>query len=158
MICDNIGVNEAGHLTFAGVDTVSLAKKYGTPLYLLDEDKIREKCRIYMNATKRHFGQDSMPLYAGKALCVKDIYRIMREEKMGIDVVSPGEIFTASAGGFPMENSYFHGNNKTDSDIAFAMDKGVGYFVCDSVTELLAIQKEAEKRETIQKILLRITP
>ncbi len=158
MICDNLGVNEAGHLTFARHDTVSLAEKYGTPLYLLDEDKIREKCRIYMGAMKKHFGESSMPLYAGKALCIKDIYRIMREEKMGIDVVSPGEIFTASAGGFPMENSYFHGNNKTDSDISFAMDKGVGYFVCDSVTELLAIQKEAEKRGSIQKILLRITP
>ena len=88
MICDNLGINEAGHLTFAGVDTVSLAEKYGTPLYLLDEDKIREKCRIYINAMKKHFGEASMPLYAGKALCIKDIYRIMREEGMGIDVFS----------------------------------------------------------------------
>lgn len=158
MICDNLGVNEAGHLTFAGRDTVSLAEKYATPLYLLDEDKIREKCRIYMTAMKKYFGEKAQPLYAGKALCIKDIYRIMREEGMGIDVVSPGEIYTAFAGGFPMENSYFHGNNKTDADIAFAMDKGVGYFVCDSDTELFAIEAEAARRGIVQKVLLRITP
>ncbi|MEE0968966.1 MAG: diaminopimelate decarboxylase [Clostridia bacterium] len=158
MICNNLSINEKGHLTFAGRDTVELAEKYSTPLYLLDEDKIREKCRIYKNAMARFFGENSLPLYAGKALCIKDIYRIMREENMGIDVVSSGEIYTASAGGFPMENAYFHGNNKTDTDIAFAMDMGVGYFVCDSATELLAIENEAAKRDTVQNILLRITP
>ena len=158
MICKNLGINGEGHLTFAGLDTTILAKKYGTPLYLLDEDKIREKCRIYKEAMKKYFGEGSMPLYAGKALCIKDIYRIMREEEMGIDVVSPGEIYTASAGGFPMENSYFHGNNKTDEDIAFAMENGVGYFVCDSETELLCIEAQASKKGIIQKVLLRITP
>ncbi len=158
MICDNLDINDAGHLTFAGRDTTELAQKYATPLYLLDEDKIREKCRIYMTAMKKYFGEKAQPLYAGKALCIKDIYRIMREEGMGIDVVSPGEIYTASVGGFPMENSYFHGNNKTDSDIAFAMDRGVGYFVCDSDTELLSIEAEAARRGIKQNILLRITP
>ncbi len=158
MICDNLGVNNNGHLTFGGLDTVALAEKYGTPLYLLDEDKIREKCRIYINAMRKHFGEGSHPLYAGKALCIKDIYRIMREEGMGIDVVSPGEIYTASVGGFPMENAYFHGNNKTDGDIAFAMENGVGYFVCDSETELIAIEEEAKKRGLCQNVLLRITP
>ncbi len=158
MICNNLGINEKGHLTFAGRDTVELAEKYSTPLYLLHEEKIRDKCRIYKNAMAKYFGDNAIPLYAGKALCIKDIYRIMREEGMGIDVVSSGEIYTASAGGFPMENAYFHGNNKTDRDIAFAMDMGVGYFVCDSETELFAIDAEAEKRGTKQKILLRITP
>ncbi len=158
MICSNLSVNEKGHLTFAGLDTTELAKKYGTPLYLLDEDKIREKCRIYTNAMTKHFGEGSMPLYAGKALCIKGIYPIIREENMGIDVVSSGEIYTASAGGFPMEKAYFHGNNKTDADISFAMDMGVGYFVCDSVTELEAIEKEAANRNIKQNLLLRITP
>lgn len=158
MICDNLNINEKGHLTFAGRDTVELAEKYATPLYLLDEDKIREKCRIYTTAMKKFFGEDAMPLYAGKALCIKDIYRIMREEGMGIDVVSPGEVYTARVGGFPMERAYFHGNNKTDTDISFAMDMGVGYFVCDSVDELYAIEREAGKRGITQKVLLRITP
>lgn len=158
MICDNVSVNAAGHLCFAGVDTVELASKYATPLYLLDENKIREKCRIYQEAMKDAFGDDALPLYAGKALCIKDIYRIMREEGMGIDVVSSGEIFTAVRGGFPMERAYFHGNNKTDADISYAMDNGVGYFVCDNGEELLAIEREAAARHMKQKILIRVAP
>lgn len=158
MICNNLAVNSAGHLSFAGVDTVMLARKYATPLYLLDEDKIREKCRVYQAAMKDSFGADALPLYAGKALCIKDIYRMMREEGMGIDVVSPGEIFTAVRGGFPMERAYFHGNNKTDADISYAMENNVGCFVCDNEEELLAIEREAAARGITQKILIRVAP
>ena len=158
MIAPNISVNETSHLCFAGRDTVELAAKYGTPLYLLDEDTIRERCRLYRSAMRKAFGEDALPLYAGKALCVKEIYRIMREEGMGIDVVSSGEIYTAHAGGFPMERAYFHGNNKTDADIAFAMEHGVGTFVCDSVDELDAIEREAARRAITQRVLLRLTP
>ena len=158
MICDNLSVNEQGHLLFAGRDVTELAARYGTPLYLLDENKIREKCRIYMQAMKASFGEDALPLYAGKALCIKDIYRIMRQEGMGIDVVSSGEIFTARAGGFPLERAYFHGNNKTDADVAYAMDNGIGYFVCDNEEELFAIEREAERRDITQRILIRVAP
>ncbi len=158
MICDNLSVNNNGHLLFAGYDTVELAKKYGTPLYLLDENKIREKCRIYKDAMREAFGENSYPLYAGKALCIKDIYRIMREEEMGIDVVSCGEIYTAKMGGFPLEKAYFHGNNKTDENVAFAIDCGVGTFVCDNEEELFAISREANKRGITQKILIRVAP
>ncbi len=158
MICNNLSISEKGHLVFAGMDTVELAKKYGTPLYLLDEAKIREKCRIYKRAMAQGFGTSALPLYAGKALCIKDIYRIMREEGMGIDVVSSGEIYTANAAGFPMGNAYFHGNNKTDRDVAYAIETGVGYFVCDNEEELFAIEREAKARGITQKILLRLTP
>lgn len=158
MICNNLSVNKKGHLCFASVDVTDLAEKYATPLYLLDEDKVRENCRIYMDAMKDAFGQTALPLYAGKALCIKDIYRIMREENMGIDVVSSGELFTASVAGFPMERAYFHGNNKTNADISYAMDAGIGYFVCDNCEELLAIESEAAKRGIKQRILIRITP
>lgn len=158
MIAKNLSVNKTAHLCFAGQDVVELAQKYGTPLYLLDEDMIRSRCRTYKSAMQKAFGDAALPLYAGKALCVKDIYRIMREEGMGIDVVSSGEIYTAAAGGFPMERAYFHGNNKTDADIAFAMEKGVGCFVCDSTEELDAIDAAAASRGITQKILLRLTP
>ena len=94
MICNNITVKD-GVLHFAGQNTVELAKKYGTPLYLMDEDKIREKCRIYKHAFVKHFGPGSYPLYASKANSFKRIYEIMKEEDMGIDVVSLGEIYTA---------------------------------------------------------------
>ena len=158
MICDNIGINEKGHLTFAGHDTVTLAEKFGTPAYFMDEKKIREKCRIYKTAMKEYFGGGSRPLFASKALCFKRIYEIMREEDMAIDVVSPGELYTAVKSGFPMENAYFHGNNKTDFDIAFAMDNAIGFFMCDNADELRAINAEAQRRGRKQKVILRLTP
>ncbi len=158
MICDNLKINEKGHLCFAGRDTTELAKEYKTPLYLIDEEKIREKSRIYIDAMKKAFGGDSHPLFASKSLCFKRIYEIMKEEGMGIDVVSPGELYTALKAGFPMEKAYFHGNNKTDEDISFAIENGIGYFVCDNIEELKAIDAEAKKAGIKQKILLRITP
>lgn len=158
MICRNLSVNEKGHLEFAGKDTVLLAEKYGTPAYIMDENRIREKCRIYKTALSENFPCGSMPLFASKSLCFKRIYEIAKEEGIGIDVVSSGEIYTASKAGFPMEKAYFHGNNKTDRDIAFAMDCGVGYFICDNADELAAVNTEAEKRGITQKILIRITP
>lgn len=158
MICDNIKIGENGHLYFAGFDTVELAEKYGTPLYLIDEDKLRENCRTYDNAFKKHFGAEAKALYASKANSFKRVYEIMREENMGVDVVSRGEIYTACLAGYPMENTFFHGNNKTDKDIAYAMEKGVGYFVVDNMEELFAIEREAGERNITQKILLRLTP
>ena len=109
-ICDNLSISKEGRLTFAGRDAVSLAEKYGTPLMLLDEGRIRRRCREYKKAMEESFGGGAMPLYASKALCFKEIYRIMRDENMGIDVVSPGELYTAKEAGFPHENAYFHGN------------------------------------------------
>ena len=158
MICSNIGINKNGHLTFAGQDTVELAKKYSTPLYLIDEEKIREKMSIYVNAISENFPSGSMPLYASKALCFKKIYTIAAEEHMGVDVVSPGELYTALQAGFPMEKVFFHGNNKTDADIEFAIENHIGYFVCDNLDELDAIDETAERHGIVQKILLRLTP
>lgn len=158
MICNNLSVGANGHLFFAGQDTVELAKQYGTPVYLMDEDKIREKCRAYKNAFQKNFGDKAVPLYASKANCFKRLYEIMTEEGMGIDVVSSGEIYTAVAAGFDMSMAYFHSNNKTDRDIAYAMDNGIGYFVADNYEEVDAVEKEAAKRGIRQKILLRLTP
>lgn len=158
MICDNISVNEKGHLTFAGYDTVELAEKYGTPLYLMDEDKIREHIRAYKTAMVKYFPSGSMPEFASKAFSCKQIYRIMAEEGIDIDVVSPGEIYTAASAGFPMKNSFFHGNNKTDADIRFAIENKVGCFVVDGEDELLALDRIAGEMGVKQDILLRITP
>ena len=158
MICNNLTVNEEGHLCLGGQDTTELAKQYGTPLYLMDEDRIRERCRTYMSAMKEAFGAASLPLYASKAASFKQIYRIMKEEGMGVDVVSSGEICTAASVGFPMERAYFHSNNKTDADIDYAMEHGIGYFVVDNREELDAIEYFAAKRGITQKILLRLTP
>ena len=155
---DNVTVGENGSLRFAGVDTATLAAKYGTPLYLFDTERIRERCKLYQTEMKDAFGGDSRPVYAGKAFCVKAIYRIMAECGMSVDLVSPGELFTAKSAGFPMERAFFHGNNKTDADITLALDAGVGCFVCDSREELVALDRIAGERGVCQKILLRVTP
>lgn len=145
-------------MTFAGYDTVELAEKYGTPLYLMDENKIREHVRAYKTAMAKYFPAGSMPEFASKSFSCKQIYRIMAEEGIDIDVVSPGEIYTAAAAGFPMENSFFHGNNKTDADIRFAIENKVGCFVVDGEDELSALNRIAGEMGVKQNILLRITP
>jgi diaminopimelate decarboxylase len=158
MLYKNLGVNDDGHLTFAGFDTVTLAGEYGTPLMVMDENLIRGRCREYKNAMASHLPAGSKPLYASKAFAVKRIYEIMKEENMGVDVVSIGELYTAKMAGFPLENAYFHGNSKTDNDIRFAMEQGIGHFVCDNADELTAIDAEAGRQGKQQKLLLRLTP
>ena len=155
---EHLDINREGHLTIGGMDTVELAKKHGTPLYILDENVIRKQCRTYRQAAMRYFGEDALPLYASKALCFTGIYKLAAEEGMGIDCVSAGELYTAKKAGFPAERIYFHGNNKTDRDICDAMDMGVGTFVVDNCDELSAVSAEAVRRGTTQRILLRITP
>jgi len=156
--CGNISVNGKGNLCFAGQDTTELAQRYGTPLYLLDENRIRRNCSVYLDSFKKHFSPGSRPLYAGKAGAFKQIYRIMTDMGMGLDVVSAGEIYTAKEAGYDLSLAYFHSNNKTDADIAYAMDCGVGYFVADNEEEVFAVEREASRRGILQKILLRLTP
>ena len=158
MLYSNLTVNGKGHLAIAGYDTVELAKKYGTALFVLDEDKLRENCSVYVNSMKKYFGEDAMPLYASKALCFTGIYRIVNECGMGTDIVSAGELYTAIKAGFPLSKAFFHGNNKTDADIEYAIENGLGYFVVDNEEELVAISEIAGKHGIVQKILLRITP
>lgn len=157
MICDNISRTEDGELTFAGVGVRSLAERYGTPLYLYDEDRIRERCRTYLKALRAAFGESARVLYASKAASFAWLYRIIAEEGIGIDVVSQGEIYAARCAGYPMERAYFHSNNKTDSDILYAIESGVGYFVVDNAEELYAIERLAPEG-CRQRVLLRITP
>lgn len=159
MICDNLTVSKDGtHLQFAGVDTVKMDEKYDTPLYLMDEMKIRQKCRIYQTALKENFGARAEALFASKACAFKRLYQIIDEEGLGIDVVSCGEIYTASIAGFDLKKAYFHSNNKTNADIKYAIEKGIGYFVADNIEEVNAIEREAARRNITQDILLRLTP
>ncbi len=157
-ICENITRDETGELCFAGLPLSPLARTYGTPLYLYDEDRIRERCRTYREAMQKAFGDGGRVLYASKAASFRRLYEIMREEDLGVDVVSCGEICTANAAGFPLENAYFHSNNKTDADIVYAMEHGVGYFVVDNEEELYAIDRIGGERGIRQKVLLRLTP
>ncbi len=158
MLHDNLTINEKGNLCINGKDTVELAKKYGTPLMVLDEDKIRNTAQIYLTSMKKYFGESSLPLYASKALSFKQMYRIMKEEGMGIDVVSVGEFYTALKAGFDVSEAYFHSNNKTDFEIEFAIDNKIGYFVCDNKEELDKIDDYAGIKGIKQNILLRLAP
>ena len=158
MLYPHLNVNNQGHLTIGGLDTVALAREFGTPAYILDESVIRANARTYLNAAKKGFGKDALPLFASKALCFTEIYRIIAEEGLGIDCVSGGELYTAKKAGFPAERIYFHGNNKTDADLQMALDMGVGTIVVDNCDELDALDKLAAKARVKQRILLRITP
>ena len=158
MLHTNLDINEKGHLTLAGRDTVELAEKYGTPLYLIDEKRVREKMRTYVDAMKKYFGRGSVPLLASKALCFKKIYQIANEEGMCTDIVSPGELYTASCAGFPMEKAYFHGNNKTDEDIALAIKLKIGCFIADNREELDSISRISKEEGVVSRVILRVTP
>lgn len=158
MICENLTRNENGELCLAGMELSPLAEKYGTPLYLYDEERIRHNCRTYLEAVREGFGEKAKVMYASKAASFKRVYEIIKEEGLGIDVVSCGEIYTASIAGFPLENAYFHSNNKTDADVEFAIKNGVGCFVVDNAEELFAIDEIAAKYGVKQRIMLRITP
>jgi diaminopimelate decarboxylase len=141
-----------------GVDIATLADKYGTPLYVLDENRLRENCRIYVNAMKKHFGPQSMPAYASKALSVRAVYKVVEQEGFGTDIVSPGELYAALAAGFPTDKMIFHGSNKTDADIAYGVDSKVEWFAVDNYEELNAIDEYAASVGTVQKILIRLSP
>ena len=157
MIANNLFINN-DTLYFGGRSTAELAEKYGSPIYVMDENKIRENCRTYVNAMKKHFGDSAKPFYASKACSFKRMYNIVESEGMGVDVVSCGEIYTAKMAGYNMANACFHSNSKNDYDVNFAMDMGVGCFVCDNLEELDAIDKFAGERGIKQKILFRVTP
>ena len=156
MICDNLSVKN-GHLYFAGRDTTELAARYGTPLYLMDEERLRRNCRVYREAMGRSFAS-ALPLYASKALACRRVYEIIAEEGLGADVVSAGELYLARSAAFPMDKVFFHGNSKTDEEISFAMDCGVGYFIIDNADELAAVERIAAEKGIRQKALLRLTP
>ncbi len=158
IICNNLSRDGEGQLRFAGHSLTDLAKKYGTPCYFYDEDRVRERCRTYLSAVKAAFGDRGRVLYASKAASFKRLYEIMHQEGMGIDVVSCGEIYTAQRAGFPLDNAYFHSNNKTDADIEYAIERGVGYFVADNAEELYAVDRIAREKGIKQRVLLRLTP
>ncbi len=158
MLHQNISKNESGHLTFAGMDVTKLAEKYGTPLYLVDEDRVRMNCRMYKDAMAHVFGAGSSATYAGKALCFTEIYRVLADENMGADVVSGGELFTALKAGYPPEKLYLHGNHKNDWELALALENHIGHFMIDNEYELSRLDEMAGARATRVRAMLRLAP
>lgn len=158
MLTDSYSINEKGHLCIGGADTVELAEQYGTPLYVFDETDIRSNCKSFKDALDEYYDGNALVLYASKAFSCKEMYRLVDSEGLGADVVSGGELYTALSAGFPAEKIYFHGNNKTDDEIAYALDAGIGRIVADNIFELERIDRIAAEKNKTAKVLFRIKP
>jgi len=154
----NMRVNEKGHLEIGGCDTVDLARKFGTPLWVMDEDFIRQQCRDY----KRVFIDGSHAgdvAYASKAFLTMAMAAIVMEEGLSLDIVSAGELYTALKVGFPPERIYFHGNNKGPGELEMAVEFGVGRIVVDNFYELELLEKTVNRlTKGPVPIMLRLTP
>ena len=158
MISESVGVNSEGHLTCGGADCVELAKEYGTPLYVFDEGLIRKTCAEFKASIDEFYGGNGKVLFASKAFSCKEMYRIVKSENLGADVVSGGELYTALSAGFDPHDIFFHGNNKTDSEIEYALKSGVGRLVVDNMTELETIERIAASLGVNAHIILRVKP
>jgi len=139
-------------------DICELADKYGTPLYVMDEDYIRNVCREFQTAMKEHYGDNALISFASKAFCATYMYKILEQEKFGADVVSGGELYTALNAGFPPEKLTFHGNNKTRDEMVYAIRSGVGRFVVDGLDELDLLNEVALEMGCKVNCLFRIKP
>ena len=154
---DTLKINNLDHLEIGGVDTIDLAKKYGTPLYVVDTKHVTNMCEAYSNALKDYYG-NGLIAYASKAFSCKAMYRLINESNIGADVVSGGELYTADKAGFPIDKLIFHGNNKSDRELEFAVSKGIGLIVIDSYSEADRLNNILESKGLTQKVLIRVNP
>jgi len=150
-------VNARNHLEIGGCDCLDLAQEFGTPLYIFDEVTLRHQCRAYREAFGRRYA-DVLVLYASKAFLHPALAAIFREEGLGLDVVSGGELYVAQKSGFPLGQVYFHGNNKSAEELAMALDWGVGRIVVDNFHELELLNRLALEKGQVAEILLRLSP
>ena len=148
--------NDNGNLSIGGCDLTELAEKYGTPLYVLDEETIRAVCRDYKKAFSKY--KKVRMMYASKALCTMGTSVLISSEGFGFDVVSGGEIYTLYKAGIDMSNVLFNGNNKSIDELNLALDLGVGRISVDNFLELSLLNELAKSKNLVANILLRITP
>lgn len=157
-ISENLSVNEKNHLCIGNHDTVDLAKEFGTPLYVLDEDLMRKNCREYKESIDKYYDGKGLALFASKALCTMYTAKMADSEGLGADAVSGGELYTLKKAGFPMDKVYFHGNNKTYDELLMAIEYGVGHIVVDNRFELDMLDEICKDKNIVQNILFRIKP
>jgi diaminopimelate decarboxylase len=147
-------VNERGRLEIAGCDLVELADRFGTPAYIYSEDDIRGRAREYVRAFEERTDAFEV-IYASKALPATAAYRLMREEGLSVDVASGGELHMALAAGFAPARIHLHGNNKTEAELRYAFEAGVGHLILDSFDE---IERAERLLDRPQRVLIRVTP
>lgn len=150
-------VNAAGHLTIGGCDALELAERFGTPLYVFDEEDLRQRCRELRREFEARL-PDVAVIYAAKAYLGRALARLLADEGLGLDVVSGGEIALARLAEFPMERVHFHGNNKSRAELAEALAAGVGRVVIDNRQEIALLDELARSAGRRQPVLLRVTP
>jgi diaminopimelate decarboxylase len=146
-------INDAGRLEVGGCDVIELAREFGTPAYVYAEDDIRSRARAYMDAFRSRTEHFEV-VYASKAFPCTAVFRLLVDEGLSCDVASGGELHLALAGGFPAERCYMHGNNKTEAELRFALERGIGHVVVDSFDEIERLERLAPG----QKVMLRVTP
>ncbi len=147
----------SGHLAIDGCDVVELAHRYGTPLVIYEEKTIRDQCQRFMEAFASCTDNFEV-IYASKAMPIVAIFQLVAEEGLSLDVASGGEYHTALVAGFPTDRIFYHGNNKTRWELEYALEKGVGTIVLDSMGEIDLLESLLEARGTRQRVLLRVTP
>lgn len=157
-VSENLSVNEKGHLTAGGADTVELAAQYGTPLYVMDEQVVRGNLRRFHESMQKCYGGKGLVCYASKAFSCLEMCRIVASEGDGLDAVSIGELYTAVKAGFPMEKVGFHGNNKTNEELSYAIDCKVGHIIVDNISELHRLEAIAKEKNAKPHIMFRIKP
>lgn len=148
---------EENSLVIGGIKATKLVEKYGTPLYVMDEEFLRNNCRKYYSSFKCG-SRGNKVAYAGKAFLTLAMCNLINEEGLYLDVVSGGELYTAYKAGFPLDKVLFHGNNKTLEEIDMGVRLGVGTFVVDNLYEIEQLNQKAKEQDRIQNIYLRITP
>ena len=154
---DTAKVNLRGHLDIGGCDAVDLAKEFGTPLYVMDEATLRERCRRYIKNFHSYY-PNSAVVFASKALSTVGASRIIASEGLGFDVASGGELYTVLKAGADPKTVYFHGNNKSPKEIKEALELGIGRFVVDNEWELANLDKITRETGLRAHILFRINP
>lgn len=150
-------INAADHLTIGGCDAYDLAKEFGTPLYIYDEQMLRHQCREFVDRFSGRY-PDTVVCYAAKAFLNQAMAKLVMEQGLGLDVVSLGEFAIAQSVGFPPERIYFHGNNKLAEELSHTLDADIGRVVVDNLHELRLVDSVARERNKCQEILLRLTP
>jgi diaminopimelate decarboxylase len=147
-------VNEQGHLEIAGCDVVELADGFGTPAYVYAEDDMRRRARDYLRAFEERTDAFDV-IYASKSLPVTAAYRVMREEGLSVDVASGGELRMALAAGYDPARIHLHGNNKSEEELRYAFESGVGQLILDSFDEIELADRLVGRH---QPALIRVTP
>jgi diaminopimelate decarboxylase len=147
-------VNERGHLEVGGCDVVEVAAEFGTPVYMYVEDDIRARARAYLDAFRART-EDFEVLYASKAAPVTAIYRLCADQGLSVDVASGGELHMALRAGLDPARIYMHGNNKTEAELRYAVEAGVGHLIVDSFGEIARLDAVLDRS---QDVLIRVTP